>query len=551
MAQEGSEASVASSPPPPPPSASSSTSSAAAVSSWWRDMHPAYAAAAAAAWPPPPNAAAVAPRWPPLAPAHQQHHGGRTPSSGADDDLSASFTNTSTTNHSGLSMDSSVPGAAAEAAAVAAESHLWNQVLMGAGGEVGRSMQAVHDAHDDSENFLELLNSRTLAPELFAEPPACDYLKKMEYGSSHGGGGWPDHQFTAATLEKHLSASGYGGALAHQHQHHVAAAAPERLTANLSDLVSNWSLAPPNPCLGDAHHRGGGGGGGGPCDNAAAVAAMGHAGAKAGLFLDSGGVKHEMSGHGATMLQEAASSSSTGGGQDVLRPIGYSSMLGLGSNRMYGAGGAMDVAWGNNAARSLSDLISFGGGLGKTETAAAAPAKTPSEYKKQGQEISSPAKTSSGGGSKGSTAASEGKKKRSEEQQGSEGNAKKSKNEASSPTSSLKVPKVKLGDKITALQQIVSPFGKTDTASVLYEAINYIKWLHEQVQLLSDPYMKTSSSKDYNAWGGLDRKEKADADVDLRSRGLCLVPVSCTPQVYRDNNGPDYWTPPYRSCLYR
>uniref|UniRef100_A0A0E0EYE6 BHLH domain-containing protein n=1 Tax=Oryza meridionalis TaxID=40149 RepID=A0A0E0EYE6_9ORYZ len=113
------------------------------------------------------------------------------------------------------------------------------------------------------------------------------------------------------------------------------------------------------------------------------------------------------------------------------------------------------------------------------------------------------------------------------------------------------VPKVKLGDKITALQQIVSPFGKTDTASVLYEAINYIKWLHEQVQLLSDPYMKSSSSKDYNAWGGLDRKEKADAEVDLRSRGLCLVPVSCTPQVYRDNNGPDYWTPPYRSCLYR
>jgi hypothetical protein len=57
----------------------------------------------------------------------------------------------------------------------------------------------MHDAHDDSENFLELLNSRTLVPELFADPPACDYLKKMEYGSSHGGGGWPDHhQFTTA-----------------------------------------------------------------------------------------------------------------------------------------------------------------------------------------------------------------------------------------------------------------------------------------------------------------------------------------------------------------
>ncbi|XP_066399958.1 transcription factor bHLH111-like [Miscanthus floridulus] len=537
-----------SSPPPPPPSASSSsTSSAAAVASWWRDsMHP----AAYGAWTPPPPAATMAP--------HQQHGGRTTTSSGggADDDLSApnatmtSFTNTSTTNHSGLSMDS---GGAEVAAAVAAESHLWNQVLMGAGGEVGRSMQAVHDAHDDSENFLELLNSRTLAPELFAEPPACDYLKKMEYGSSHGGsgggggGGWPDHhQFTTAALEKHVS-SGYGaGALAHQHQ-------SERLTANLSDLVSNWSIAPPSPCLGDAHHRAGVAA---ACDNnAAAVAALGH-GAKAGLFLDSGGgvCKHEIGGHGhghGAMLEEAASggSGAGGGGQEFLRPVGYSSMLGLSSNRMY-----MDVPWSNNAGTaSLSDLISFGGApLGKPEQPAPATStKAQAEYKKQGHEISSPAKTSSGGGSKGS---SEGKKKRSEEQQGSEGNAKKSKNEASSPTSSLKasqVPKVKLGDKITALQQIVSPFGKTDTASVLYEAINYIKWLHEQVQLLNDPYMKTSSSKDYNASGGLDRKEKSETEIDLRSRGLCLVPVSCTPQVYRDNNGPDYWTPPYRSCLYR
>ncbi|CAL5082896.1 unnamed protein product [Urochloa decumbens] len=482
----------------------------------------------------------------PAAAAQHQHHGRTTTSSGgggggADDDLSASnaTTMTSFTNHSGLSMDSS-------SAAVAAESHLWSQVLMGAGGEVGRSMQ--HDAHDDSENFLELLNSRTLAPELFAEPPACDYLKKMEYGG--GGGGWPEHQFTAAAaLEKHLSSGGgYGAAaaLAHHHHHAAAGGAPERLTANLSDLVSNWSIAPPNPRLADGHHRAAA-----ACDNnAAAVAAMGHGGGKAGLFLDS-------SGHGGAMLQQEG-----GGGQEFLRPAtttGYSSMLGLSSgSRMYSAGGGgamVDVPWGNNAgtARSLSDLISFGGAPpGKTEQQPAATKAQAAEYKKQGQEISSPAKTSSGGGSKGS---SEGKKKRSEEQQGSDGNTKKSKSEASSPTSSLnkasQVTKVKLGDKITALQQIVSPFGKTDTASVLYEAINYIKWLHEQVQLLSDPYMKTSSSKDYNAWGGLDRKDKSEAEMDLRSRGLCLVPVSCTPQVYRDNNGPDYWTPPYRSCLYR
>lgn len=461
--------------------------------------------------------------------------------------MQTSYTNTSTTNHSGISMDDS---SSAAAAAAAAESHLWNQVLMGAGGgEVGRSMQVVHDAHDDSENFLDLLNSRTLAPELFAEPPACDYLKKMEYsGSHHGGGPWPDvHQFNAANMEKHLAGAGYVNALAHQH------AAPERLTANLSDLVSNWSIAPPNPCHGDGGHQHGRVG---QCDD---NAAMGHGGAKA-LFLDSSGnVKHEMSGHGA-MLQEAAGSSSTSS-QDFTRPIGlgYSSMLGLSNNRMYGGGDAvMDVQWGSNNggdARSLSDLISFGGAMGKPAPSASSPARASSaEYsnKKQGQEISSPVKTSSGGGK---AASSEGKKKRSEEEKGLGGNVKKSKHEATSPTSSSlkasQVPKVKLGDKITALQQIVSPFGKTDTASVLYEAINYIKWLHEQVQLLSDPYMKSSSSKDYNPWGGLERKEKAESEADLRSRGLCLVPVSCTPQVYRDSNGPDYWTPPYRSCLYR
>ena len=40
-------------------------------------------------------------------------------------------------------------------------------------------------------------------------------------------------------------------------------------------------------------------------------------------------------------------------------------------------------------------------------------------------------------------------------------------------------PKVNLGEKIMALQQIMSPFGKTDTASVLLETITYIKFLHD------------------------------------------------------------------------
>lgn len=53
-------------------------------------------------------------------------------------------------------------------------------------------------------------------------------------------------------------------------------------------------------------------------------------------------------------------------------------------------------------------------------------------------------------------------------------------------------------------------------------------------------------------WGGLDRKDKGDTKPDLRGRGLCLVPISCTPQIYRENAGSDYWsTPAYRGCLYR
>ncbi|EHA8586474.1 transcription factor bHLH111-like [Cocos nucifera] len=52
----------------------------------------------------------------------------------------------------------------------------------------------------------------------------------------------------------------------------------------------------------------------------------------------------------------------------------------------------------------------------------------------------------------------------------------------------------KLGDKITALQQLVSPFGKTDTASVLHEATICIKFLHEQIQVLTAPYFRITSS---------------------------------------------------------
>ncbi|KAL5061617.1 hypothetical protein RYX36_023354 [Vicia faba] len=76
---------------------------------------------------------------------------------------------------------------------------------------------------------------------------------------------------------------------------------------------------------------------------------------------------------------------------------------------------------------------------------------------------------------------------------GSEPAPKRSRNETPSPLPAFKVRKEKMGDRITALQQLVSPFGKTDTASVLSEAIEYIKFLHEQVTILSTPYMKSGA----------------------------------------------------------
>ncbi|CAI9760282.1 unnamed protein product [Fraxinus pennsylvanica] len=91
--------------------------------------------------------------------------------------------------------------------------------------------------------------------------------------------------------------------------------------------------------------------------------------------------------------------------------------------------------------------------------------------------------------------------------------------ETPSPSPTFKVRKEKLGDRITVLQQLVSPFGKTDTASVLQETIEYIKFLHDQVSVLSTAYWKNGSF--------VERQQAADKQ-DLKSWGLCLVPISST-----------------------
>ncbi|PIN22187.1 hypothetical protein CDL12_05107 [Handroanthus impetiginosus] len=112
--------------------------------------------------------------------------------------------------------------------------------------------------------------------------------------------------------------------------------------------------------------------------------------------------------------------------------------------------------------------------------------------------------------------------------------------ETPSPLPTFKVRKEKLGDRVTALQQLVSPFGKTDTASVLQEAIEYIKYLHDQVSALSTPYLQNGSSPLQFA----DKTKDEGKILDLKSRGLCLVPISSTFPVAAETTT-DFWTPTF------
>ncbi|WZZ08822.1 hypothetical protein YC2023_094743 [Brassica napus] len=106
------------------------------------------------------------------------------------------------------------------------------------------------------------------------------------------------------------------------------------------------------------------------------------------------------------------------------------------------------------------------------------------------------------------------------------------------------LPKAKFRDKITTLQQIVSPFGKvpqkriTDTASVLQEAITCINFLSREsigkMLYMHDPW---------GAWDREDHNKRGPKHIDLKSRGLSLVSISCTPIAYRDNSATDYWSP--------
>ncbi|KAK8924232.1 Transcription factor bHLH123 [Platanthera zijinensis] len=106
------------------------------------------------------------------------------------------------------------------------------------------------------------------------------------------------------------------------------------------------------------------------------------------------------------------------------------------------------------------------------------------------------------------------------------------KTEASPVSKTGRMGRGKLGAHVKALQQLVSPAGKWDTASVLQEAFQCIRFLHEQIKVLSSAYMEARTES------AMERVWKVVAEGDLRRRGLCLVPVSsmlsaaCTPASF-------------------
>ncbi|KAI3965263.1 hypothetical protein MKX01_034750 [Papaver californicum] len=91
----------------------------------------------------------------------------------------------------------------------------------------------------------------------------------------------------------------------------------------------------------------------------------------------------------------------------------------------------------------------------------------------------------------------------------------------------------KIGDRITTLQKLVSPFGKTDTASVLKEASARIKILHNQIQMLTNPYFRPDNFRHYHHKHDL-QDDTGEIKNGLQKRGLCLVPVSFTHKIIKE-----------------
>ncbi|CAN6481444.1 unnamed protein product [Victoria cruziana] len=398
------------------------------------------------------------------------------------------------------------------------DAHIWNQVFPTG---VGSNVELPHNQVDGDKLLAAFTISKTLRTDIFEPPP--DHFSKPETN-------W---EFT-----------NYGGGFEHE---------------KLNFLVNNWSIA--------------------PLDSQAtqnltdeSVSSCTTLNSALNLYQEGSLSQYDLR---SEIKQDNNSSSSYSdggsGAANTMNPVNFSpcfrnygkegkqieasntpfgaSNCGTSGDQLSLSGSSTgDRPWRSN--RNIADVIYFGGALNKPLLdfqASKMHIKGPEmqSCKKSSQETSQSSRENV---RVEASSSDETKKKKMEDD--SHTVQKKQKQEGSSIPSS-KVPKVKLGDRITALQQIVAPFGKTDTASVLLEAITYIKFMQEQVVLLlNHPYTKPNPSKqrDRKLWGVESRTE---AKLDLRSRGLCLVPISVTPQVCRESTGVDYWTPTYRGCLYR
>ncbi|KAK1390160.1 Transcription factor bHLH111 [Heracleum sosnowskyi] len=391
-----------------------------------------------------------------------------------------------------------------------ADNHLWNHVL---------SAENLHNTQDVGDNLINAFSLRNLSEGRLFEPACSDYLKKLDNG------------WEISSFEKNFN--GYSNSTFET----------ERLT-KASNSVNNWSIAPPDPEI-SSHFN--------PLSCFISLSPTADRYSiptinqkLVGSYLPhSPKLENETCASGNS-LQRSISSNGTG------YLMGMDSTSVIDNSKFYGA--VLDVSC--NKGINFADLPHFNSNLSKPwmskEAKPILKSLNLSDCKKQPLKASHTPTASRcntlTSNRKGHALANEGKKKRYEEN--SDTALKKPKQESSTVSSAkAQVPKPEWREKITSLQQIVSPFGKTDAASVLFEAINHIKFLQDQVHLLSNPYMKTNTMKD--PWGGMYRKVRGQIEVDLKSRGLCLVPVLSIPQVYRENIGPDYLTPAYRGSLYR
>lgn len=202
---------------------------------------------------------------------------------------------------------------------------------------------------EDNENFLDLLNSKTIAPEMF-DLPACDYLKKIDTTTANTS--WEFSSTSSVSLNPLANYSSNPNPNP-----------TEPGLGHLSDLVNNWSIAPPNTNSNIIP----------PPNQCNATICPSK---RSNDYLDSDHVshiKHENPNSPPYGNNMVISDGGVNNYQDFGSPVSSflrSCQLGMNDNPVLGlnnklCSGLMEAPWCNNGTRSLSDIISFSGSLNK------------------------------------------------------------------------------------------------------------------------------------------------------------------------------------------